>query len=111
MPDRVTQTPDGAIVAQRIRTGRKTKSESGKAFWAFLEAAGHAVFSGQRVQLEAFYPATGESVKIVPYDRDKSLDMYAAAIAGIERGAFTPKQSRDCPSCQFYFICTSETAR
>ena len=111
IPDRVTQTPQGAVIAQRIRTGRKTKSESGKAIWAFLEAAGRAVFSGQRVQLEAFYPATGERVEIVPDDRDKSLDMYAAAIAGIQRSAFAPKQSRDCPSCQFYFICTSETPR
>jgi DNA helicase-2/ATP-dependent DNA helicase PcrA len=110
-PDRVTQTPDGAIVAQRIRTGRKTKSEAGKAIWAFLEAAGRAVFSGKEVRLEAFYPATGECAPIVPADRDKSLEMYETAIAGIERGAFAPKTSRDCPSCQFYFICTSETLR
>jgi superfamily I DNA/RNA helicase len=110
MPDRVTKLPDGTIVAQRIRTGRKTKSEPDKAIWALLDAAARVTF-GRAVRLEAFYPASGEQVPIVPSDRAKSMEMYAAAIAGIEKGAFAPKVSRDCPSCQFYFICTSETPR
>jgi DNA helicase-2/ATP-dependent DNA helicase PcrA len=111
MPDRVTRGLDGSIVAQRIRTGRKTKSEAGKAIWAFLQAAGRAVFPAQDVRLEAFYPATGERLGIVPEAPDKSLEMYESAIAGIESGAFAPNPSRDCPSCQFYFICTSEIPR
>jgi superfamily I DNA/RNA helicase len=111
MPDRVTRMPDGSIVAQRIRTGRKTKSETGKGIWALLEAAGRVVFPGRDVRLEAFYPATGERVGIIPDDREKSLEKYESAIAAIERGAFAPNPSRDCPSCQFYFICTSEIPR
>ena len=111
MPDRAVRLPDGSIVVQRIRTGRKTKSETGKAIWAFLQAAGRAMFPGQKVQLRAFYPATGEQVPIVPDDPADSFATYTDAIAGIERGDFTPKLSRACPSCQFYFICTSETAR
>jgi DNA helicase II / ATP-dependent DNA helicase PcrA len=111
VPDRATQEPDGSIVVQRVRTGRKTKNEPEKAIWAFLEAAGRAMFPGRNLRLEAFYPATGERIPIVPKDRDKAIDMYESAIAGIERGDFTPKPSRDCPSCQFYFICTSEIPR
>jgi DNA helicase II / ATP-dependent DNA helicase PcrA len=111
MPDRVAQLPDGTVVAQRIRTGRKTKSEAGKAIWAFLQAAGRAAFPGRTVRLQAFYPATGEQVHIAPEDPEESFAMYEDAIAGIERGLFTPTPSRDCPACQFYFICTSETAR
>ena len=111
LPDRVTEAPGGDIVAQRIRTGRKTKNEPTKAVWAFLEAAGRAMFRGRNLRLEAFYPATGEVTPIVPDDRDKSLQMYETAIRNIERGEFTPKTSRACPSCQFYFICTSETLR
>jgi DNA helicase II / ATP-dependent DNA helicase PcrA len=107
-PDRATQQPDGSIIVQRVRTGRKTKNEPEKAIWAFLEAAGRAMFPGRSLHLEAFYPATGERVLIMPKDRDKALAMYEAAIAGIERGDFTPNPSRNCPSCQFYFICTSE---
>jgi len=111
MPDRVTQAQSGEIIVQRLRTGRKTKNEPTKAIWAFFEAAGRAMFLGRPVRLEAFYPAIGELAGISPEDRDKSLEMYESAIAGIERGEFTPNPSRDCPSCPYYFICTSEVAR
>jgi hypothetical protein len=50
--------------SQRIRTGRKTKNEVGRAIWAFLEAAPRSVFAGKR-----------ERVGIVPEGCDKSQDV------------------------------------
>jgi len=105
-PDRAFEAPDGSIVIQRIRTGRRTKNEPAKPVWTFLEKAAGRLFAGRRLRLEAFYPGSGERVPIIPEQSDKALAMYENAVVGIERGEFPPRPSRHCPSCQFYFICT-----
>lgn len=109
-PDRVYETRDGAIVAQRFKTGRKSKSERDNAVWALLQDAGAALFPGREIRLQAFYPALGVADPIPP--NRASLKAYAEAIGGIGRGDFrpTPQDPRDCPSCQFYFICTRDAA-
>lgn len=106
-PDRVVLTPTGGILAQRLRTGRKTKSEPTKAVWELLQLAGRQMFPGQAVELEAYYPARSDRSPI-PASVGKGLERYAESIAGIERGKFGPVASKDCPTCQFYFVCTSE---
>jgi superfamily I DNA/RNA helicase/Zn-dependent peptidase ImmA (M78 family) len=106
-PDRVLMTPSGSVVAQRIMTGRKTKSESDKPIWELMQLAGQQMFPDRKIELEVFYPAQLEHAAIVS-EGNKGLEGYAASIAGIESGMFSPSASRDCPTCQFYFICTSE---
>lgn len=107
-PDRVVERPDGTIVIRRFRTGRKTKGEAGKPIWALLAAAGEAMFPGRAVRLEAFYPASAETDPIEPARDGTELDGYVAALDGIARGDFRTRTSRDCPTCQFYFICSAE---
>jgi DNA helicase-2/ATP-dependent DNA helicase PcrA len=106
-PDRVVLSPTGAILAQRLRTGRKTKSEPTKPIWELLQLAGRQMFPGQAVELEAYYPARSDRSPIAAA-AGKGLEGYAESIAGIERGEFAPVASKDCPTCQFYFVCTSE---
>ncbi|KAB7783924.1 PD-(D/E)XK nuclease family protein [Methylorubrum populi] len=107
-PDRVLEAPDGSIVIRRFRTGRRSKSEEEKPIWALLAAAGEAAFPGRVVHLQAFYPAAAEIVPIAPERDGTELAPYADALAGVARGEFAPVTSRDCPTCQFYFICTAE---
>ena len=107
-PDRVVELPDGTLVIRRFRTGRRSKGEAGKPIWALLAAAGEAMFPGQEVRLEAFYPASAETERISPKRDGTEFDVYVEALDGIGRGDFPPRTSRDCPTCQFYFICTAE---
>ncbi|WP_374250327.1 UvrD-helicase domain-containing protein [Xanthobacter sp.] len=106
-PDRVLETASG-VVAQRLKTGRKSKSEEEKAEWALMGVAAAQAFPGRRIDLEAFYPAKAGRVPIVPTKGGKAVSDYTDAIAGIEKGDFTPSPGRECPTCQYYFVCTSE---
>ncbi len=106
-PDRVFEA-GGAIVAQRIKTGRKSKSEKDNAVWALLRHAGASLFPGREIRLEAFYPALGV---VDPIDPNLAkLAAYSDALARIAQGDFrpSPSDSRDCPSCPFYFVCTRD---
>ena len=76
--------------------------------WELLQAAGRQGFSGRGVRLEAFYPAAGEREVIAPKGDGKGLDRFVRALEGIEAGEFKPIPARECPDCQFYFICTSQ---
>ena len=95
-------------MAQRLKTGRKSKSEEEKPEWALLGLAAEQAFPGRRIDLEAFYPAKAGRVPIVPTKGGKAVSDYSDAIAGIEKGDFTPSPGRECPTCQYYFVCTSE---
>lgn len=106
-PDRVLETPSG-ILAQRLKTGRKAKSEDEKPGWALMGVAAAQAFPGRRIELEAFYPAKAGRVSIMPAKGGKAIADYSEAIAGIENGEFSPAPGRDCPTCQYYFVCTSE---
>lgn len=105
-PDRVVIEPSGAIRVQRIRTGRKTKSEPDNPIYALLRRGAAARYQGRSVRVESFYLATGETVPVAPRDDVKLIEQYAEAIEGIEQGVFTPKpDARRCPNCQCYFMC------
>lgn len=107
-PDRVLINPDGSIRIQRIRTGRKTKSEPGKPIYGLLRRGAQQRYQGRRISIETFYLATGETVAIPQKDDDKLIAEYTDAIAGIERGAFEAvPEARTCPNCPSYFICGS----
>jgi ATP-dependent DNA helicase UvrD/PcrA len=105
-PDRVLVDSDGTIRVQRIRTGRKTKSEPEKPIYALLRRGAALAHSGRPIITESFYLATGERVPVAAGKDDKLLATYADAIAGIERGDFHPDtEPRRCPNCQCYFMC------
>lgn len=106
--DRVVERPDGSIIAQVYRTGRKSKSETEKAIWELLGEALRQAHPDRTVRLQAVYPATPEAVDIDPDQGGAGLAAYADAIAGIEAGRFPPTPSGDCPTCRFYFVCTAE---
>jgi DNA helicase-2/ATP-dependent DNA helicase PcrA len=105
-PDRVVIGPDGTVHVQRIRTGRKTKSEAGKPVYALLRRGATLKYPGKRVSVEIFYLATRERVPLLADDDAKLLAKYSDAIADIERGDFHPEpEARRCPNCQCYFVC------
>ncbi len=105
-PDRVIIAPNGAIRVQRIRTGRKSKSEAENRVYALIRRGAAQRYPSRSVTVEAYYPATDEAVPMIAKNDDKPLREYADAIAAIERGEFpaTP-EPRQCPNCQCYFIC------
>jgi CRISPR/Cas system-associated exonuclease Cas4 (RecB family) len=105
-PDRVVLGVDGTVEIQRVRTGKKTKSEPEKPIYALLRLGAGVYFAGKQVSVETLYLATGERVPVGPRNDAKSLQKYADAIAGIESGDFHPvPDPRRCPNCPSYFIC------
>jgi superfamily I DNA/RNA helicase len=108
-PDRVLIETGGSIRVQRIRTGRPTKKEHEKPIYALLRRGAQLAHPGQRVTIEIFYLSTSEIVAVLPGNDDKRIDEYREAIDGIERGDFrTTTETRSCPSCPAYFICSSK---
>jgi DNA helicase II / ATP-dependent DNA helicase PcrA len=105
-PDRVLLGSDGTLHVQRIRTGRKTKSEPEKPIYALLRRGARLIHPGKPANIEIFYLATGEKVPVLAKNDDKLLATYTDAIVGIERGDFHPEpEPRTCPNCQCYFMC------
>jgi len=105
-PDRVLIASEGIVRVQRIRTGRKTKSEPDNPIYALLRYGAVARYPGQTTSIETFYLATGEAVPVASKNDDKRIQAYADAIDEIERGDFHPEpDARRCPNCQCYFMC------
>ena len=106
-PDRVIIAADGTVHVQRIRTGRKTKSEPENRIYALLRKGARTRYPGRSVVIETFYLATRETVPVLSRKDDKLLAEYRQAMADIEAGEFAPapKDARRCPNCQCYFIC------
>lgn len=107
-PDRVVVASDGTIRVQRIRTGRKTKSEPDNRVYALIRLGAVQRYPGRAVTIEAYYPATHEAVPMAAKNDEKLLREYSDAIAAIERGEFPVKpEPRQCLNCPCYFICGS----
>ena len=104
--DRVVERPDGSILVQRVRTGKRTKSEADKPIYALLQAGAAARFPGKRIDLQTLYLSDGR-VETPSLDKAaKNLADYAAIIASIEAGLFAPKpETRRCAGCPCYFVC------
>jgi hypothetical protein len=97
---------NGSVRVQRIRTGRKTKSEPDNRLYALLRQGATARFPGKAISVETFYLATAETVPVVSKGEDKKLKEYLDAISEIEMGDFHPEpDARRCPNCQCYFLC------
>lgn len=106
-PERVLVTPEGSVTFQRLKTGRKAKNEIKKPVWELMLLAGQQMYPGNRITLEACYPGLRELVSMIP-SGGKGLQSYSDAIVSIESGLFPPSPNQNCPTCPFYFICTSE---
>ncbi len=106
-PDRALIDSHGNVCIQRIRTGKQSKSEPENRIYALMRKGAAARYPDRSVSVATFYPASGEAVPTSAAKDGKSLGEYADAIAGIERGEFVakPKDPRQCPNCQCYFIC------
>ena len=108
-PDRVLIEAGGSVRVQRIRTGRPTKKEHEKPIYALLRRGAQFAHPGRRVTIEIFYLSTSEIVVVPPGNDDKRIDEYREAIDDIERGDFrTTTETRSCPSCPAYFICSGK---
>lgn len=105
-PDRVLVTPDGVVHVQRIRTGRKTKSEPDDPIYSLLRRGAEIYHPRKILSIETFYLSTSEIVPVTGKNVDKQLSEYADSITSIEKGDFQPKPSqRKCPNCATYFTC------
>lgn len=105
-PDRVLLNSDGSVRVQRIRTGRKTKSEPTKPIYALLRRGAAAKYTRKPVWVELLYLSTNEVIPLVGKDDNKLIAEYSDAIAAIELGDFHPDADpRLCPNCQNYFAC------
>jgi superfamily I DNA/RNA helicase len=105
-PDRVLIGSDSTVRVQRIRTGRKTKSELDKPIYALLRRGAELRYPGKPVSVEILYLGTGERVPVPAKNDGKLLAKYIDAIADIERGDFHAEpDARRCPNCQCYFMC------
>ena len=105
-PDRVLVCADATVRIQRIRTGRKTKSEPDKPIYALLRRGAGLRYPGKRISIEIFYLGTGEVVPVDAGDEEKLLAKYSDAITAIESGDFhAVPDARRCPNCQCYFMC------
>jgi DNA helicase-2/ATP-dependent DNA helicase PcrA len=105
-PDRVLLDARGTARVQRIRTGRKTKSEPDKPIYALLRRGAALKYPGRRTSVETFYLGNGERVPVAEKNDDKLLSVYSDAIGGIERGDFHAQPDpRQCPNCPCYFMC------
>jgi CRISPR/Cas system-associated exonuclease Cas4 (RecB family) len=110
-PDFLEETtgPGGrTIQVLRFRTGRPTKSEYDKEIYAAYQAAMEKELHVKRT-MKLFYLSLGES-RDVPIlsekTRNKRLEKYDEAIAGIEGSRFSPEYNdKECPRCPHYFIC------
>lgn len=105
-PDRVLIAPDGSIRVQRIRTGRKTKSELDKPVYALLRKGARIRYPTAQSSVETFYVGSGERSQVPADKDDQKVQEYEDAIAAIERGEFPNKpDGRRCPNCPCYFMC------
>jgi superfamily I DNA/RNA helicase len=109
-PDRVVIEPSGLVRVQRIRTGRKSKSEGEHRIYALIRLGAAQRYPGRPMVVETYYPGLDEALPAAAKNDDKLLKEYASAIAGIESGVFgaEPDEARYCPSCPAYFACDGQ---
>ncbi|ANL68571.1 DNA helicase UvrD-like protein (plasmid) [Rhizobium phaseoli] len=111
---RITVTPDRVVKSgntvrvQRLRTGKKTKSEPEKPIYAILRRGAELENPGKRIEVETLYLSTGNRVPVPADGAGKALNEYQKAISQIEAGDFGIENAdrRHCPNCPYYFRCT-----
>lgn len=109
-PDRVLLLPTGEVKVQRLKTGRKSKSEGDQPIYALMRKGASERYPGRVIRVETYYPGRDEAVPVIASDDAKAMKKYSTAIDGIEAGRFSasPEQERYCPNCPAYFVCDGE---
>ncbi|MDK4732020.1 UvrD-helicase domain-containing protein [Rhizobium sp. CNPSo 3490] len=106
-PDRVVKEGN-TVRVQRVRTGRKTKSEPEKPIYSILRRGAEINHPGKKIEVETLYLSTGERVPSSSKTDAKNLKEYETVISSIEAGDFGTENAdrRYCPNCPYYFRCT-----
>jgi DNA helicase-2/ATP-dependent DNA helicase PcrA len=106
-PDRVILESSGAVRVQRLKTGRKSKSEPDHRIYALIRLGAAQRYPGRSVIVETYYPGLDEAVPVAAKSDEKLLKEYTDAIRSIELGDFPaePDEARYCPNCPTYFTC------
>lgn len=98
------------IIAHKIKTGRKPKTEPDSDVFGLYYQALKENYTDREHTVKVTYLATGDAHELTMSEKkiNNRLANYEAAIEGISRREFPPKQnSQRCPSCAHYFICPS----
>jgi len=110
-PDHVEILEEGTnsvALIQRMRTGRRSKTESDKEIYALYQRAAQESDLQAQSRIQILYLATDEveDVEMSARKIDSRLEKYDAAMAGILQEQFHPTpDDRRCPRCPHYFIC------
>ena len=98
------------VVAHKIKTGRKPKTEPDDAVFSLYYQALKETYPEAEHTVKVTYLATGDAHELTMSEKKikNRLANYEAAIDSISRKEFPPKQnSQRCPTCAHYFICPS----
>lgn len=110
-PDHIETLEEGAnssLLIQRLRTGRRSKTESDKEIYALYHRAAQESHSQTQSRIQILYLSTDEveEVEMSAKKINTRLEKYDAAMAGILQEQFLPApEDRLCPRCPHYFIC------
>jgi CRISPR/Cas system-associated exonuclease Cas4 (RecB family) len=102
------EAANSVALIQRMRTGRRSKSESDKEIYALYQRAVQESELQAQSRIQILYLATDEveEVEMSARKMDSRLEKYNAAMAGILQERFHPTPNdRLCPRCPHYFIC------
>ncbi len=100
--------PNPVALIQRMRTGRRSKSESDKEIYALYQRAVQESDLQAQSRIQILHLATDdvEDVEMSKRKIDSRLEKYDEAMAGILQERFHPtRDDRLCPRCPHYFIC------
>jgi superfamily I DNA/RNA helicase len=96
------------LVIQRFKTGRPTKSELDKDFYALLLQAAKEMSRGRGARVEVLYLRDGTTATVTMTERviQNRTSKYEGTMKNISEGHFWPGGGEyDCPRCPYYFIC------
>ena len=107
-PDHQETDKDGNRIYRRLKTKRVKAKDDDPVFGLYFAAANDG--TGIPYQIEVASLVTGEVIPISLNAKTAAtrIGKYVNAIQGILDDAFPPRpeESRDCPRCSFYFICS-----
>lgn len=98
----------GPLLIQRFKTGRPTKSEANKHFYALLLRAANELKDGRDSLVEILYLRDNSAEAVSMTDRviGQRNEKYENAMKNIAEGHFHPIVGEyECPRCPYYFNC------
>lgn len=110
--DHIEATSAGVVI-RRLKTSRLAKNETEKLRYALWQSAVAKEHPEQEIVFEHVSLLTNErrQSKVETKKLAKSLTVIENVVRAVATGAFDPKESDDCPTCAYYFVCPSHGAR